>query len=233
MKASEIKSIFSAGLFKENPIFILFLGMCPSLGVTTTISNALGMAAGVLFVLIFSNIIVSLIRNIVPDQIRIPVFIVIIASLVTILEMLMKAYTPDLYNSLGLFIPLIVVNCLILGRAEAFASKNGVFASIMDAIAMALGFGLGLVSIAFVREVLGTGMIATGEGESLHVIIRFFPEQFAIPLFNQPGGAFLTIGLIVGTIATYKNYKTNKQAEKEAQAAKELAAATKLNKGVV
>ncbi|HOR80453.1 MAG TPA: electron transport complex subunit RsxE [Sphaerochaeta sp.] len=147
------------GIFKENPIFIIVLGLCPVLGVSTQVSNAIGMSAGVLFVLLFSNIIISALRNIIPDSIHIPAYIVIIASLVTIIEMLMHAFAPAVYAALGVYLPLIVVNCIILGRAEAFASNNTVLDSALDAIGMSIGFALSLTLIALIREVLGAGTI--------------------------------------------------------------------------
>lgn len=150
---------FTKGIFKENPIFIIALGLCPALGTSTMVINALGMGAGVIFVLVCSNIIVSLLKNFIPDTVRIPAYIVVIASFVTIVEMMMQAYAPALYGALGVFVPLIVVNCVILGRAEAFANKNKVFPSILDALGMGLGFTLGLLLIALVREVLGAGTI--------------------------------------------------------------------------
>ena len=147
------------GIFKENPVFIIVLGLCPVLGVSTQVSNAIGMSAGVLFVLLFSNIIISALRNIIPDSIHIPAYIVIIASLVTIIEMLMHAFAPAVYAALGVYLPLIVVNCIILGRAEAFASNNTVLDSALDAIGMSIGFALSLTLIALIREVLGAGTI--------------------------------------------------------------------------
>ncbi len=150
---------FTKGIFKENPIFIIALGLCPALGTSTMVINALGMGAGVIFVLVCSNIMVSLLKNFIPDTVRIPAYIVVIASFVTIVEMMMQAYAPALYGALGVFVPLIVVNCVILGRAEAFANKNKVFPSILDALGMGIGFTLGLLLIALVREVLGAGTI--------------------------------------------------------------------------
>ncbi len=147
------------GIFKENPVFIIMLGMCPTLGVSTQVSNAIGMGASVIFVLTCSNIFISLCRKIIPDSIRIPCFIVIIASFVTIVEMVMHAFVPAVYDALGVYLPLIVVNCIILGRAEAFASKNGVLASALDGIGMGIGFTLSLSLIALIREVLGAGTI--------------------------------------------------------------------------
>lgn len=147
------------GIFKENPVFIIVLGLCPVLGVSTQVSNAIGMSAGVLFVLLFSNIIISALRNIIPDSIHIPAYIVIIASLVTITELMMHAFAPAVYAALGVYLPLIVVNCIILGRAEAFASNNTVLDSALDAIGMSIGFALSLTLIALIREVLGAGTI--------------------------------------------------------------------------
>ena len=150
---------FTKGLVKENPILILLLGLCPALGVSTMVSNSLGMGGGVIFVLLGSNIMVSLLKNFIPQKVRIPSYIVIIASFVTIVEMIMRAYAPSLYDSLGVFVPLIVVNCVILGRAEAFANRNTLGASILDALGMGVGFTLGLSLIALVREVFGAGTI--------------------------------------------------------------------------
>lgn len=203
-KKNELYEIFSVGIIKENPIFILFLGMCPALGVTTSISNALGMGFGVLFVLLLSNIIVSSIRNIVMPEIRIPVFIVIIATLVTILQMFMQAYTTELYESMKVFIPLIVVNCLILGRAEAFASQNTILKSAIDAIGMSLGFMLGLVAISLFRELLGTGAILG---------IDVLPKDFIIPSFITAVGAFLTLGVLTG-VMTYLRTRSDDKKQK-------------------
>ena len=152
--------ILKKGLFVENPIFILLLGMCSSLAITTNLTNAVGMGMAVTAVLIMSNMIISLLRKVIPNEIRIPAFIVIIATLVKCVQLLMNAYTPALYNSLGVFIPLIVVNCIILGRAEAFASKNGIFDSLLDAIGMGLGYTFAVVVISFFRELIGTGGIS-------------------------------------------------------------------------
>ena len=150
---------FTKGLFRENPIFIIVLGLCPALGVSTKVVNALGMGAGVIFVLLGSNILVSLLKNFIPEKVRIPSYIVIIASFVTIVEMVMQAYAPALYKNLGVFVPLIVVNCVILGRAEAFANKNSLLPSVYDAIGMGTGFTLGLLLIAVIRESLASGTI--------------------------------------------------------------------------
>ena len=149
--------ILTKGLVRENPTFVLMLGMCPTLGTTTSALNGLGMGAATLFVLTLSNIAVSLIKNLIPDKVRIPSFIVVIASFVTVVQLCMEAFMPDLYATLGVFIPLIVVNCIILGRAEAFASKNGVLDSALDGIGIGLGFTLSLTALGLVRELLGDG----------------------------------------------------------------------------
>ena len=154
----QIKNL-TKGFIKENPIFVLFLGMCPTLGVTTSAINGLGMGIATTFVLVMSNLVVSLVRNVIPDKVRIPAFIIIIASFVTIVELVMQAYLPSLFDSLGLFIPLIVVNCIVLGRAEAFASKNNVFSSIVDGLGMGLGFSMALTLLGLLRELLGAGAV--------------------------------------------------------------------------
>ena len=151
--------IITKGILKDNPTFVLILGMCPTLGVTSSAINGMGMGVATMAVLIMSNIVISLIKSLIPDKVRIPAFIVVIASFVTIIEMLMQAYLPSLYSALGVFIPLIVVNCIILGRAEAFASKNGVLDSALDGIGIGLGFTLSLTVIGAVREMLGAGSI--------------------------------------------------------------------------
>ncbi len=190
-KQKSLKSVFSAGLFKQNPVFVQFLGMCPTLAVTGSVENAIGMGAGVVFVLVVANLVVSLIRNYVPREVRIPIYIVIIASLVTILEMFMKAFVPDIAASLGTFLSLIVVNCLILGRAEAFASKNKPLPSIFDGLGMALGFTGGLVLIACFRELLGAGTVLG---------MQVIPADYQISILVQAAGAFLVFGILVSQI---------------------------------
>jgi len=191
-----LKEVFTNGFFKQNPTFVQFLGMCPTLAVTKSVESALGMGAGVIFVLVMSNIAVSLIRNYVPREVRIPIYIVIIASLVTVLEMFMKAYVPDLAASLGTFLSLIVVNCLILGRAEAFASKNGPLKSAADGLGMALGFTGGIVLIAFFRELLGAGSLTLWGDIGINLI----PEQYQISILVQASGAFLVFGVLTAQI---------------------------------
>ncbi len=189
---------FTKGLIRENPVFILALGLCPALGVSTRVVNALGMGAGVLFVLLGSNIFVSLLKDFIPEKVRIPSYIVIIASFVTIVEMVMKAYLPDLYSSLGVFVSLIVVNCIILGRAEGFANKNGLTASILDAIGMSLGFTFALFLISFVREVLGVGTITLFPMGSFDGVIEI-PILVDSParVFALAAGALLVMGYLI------------------------------------
>ena len=179
--------LITKGIIKENPTFVLILGMCPTLGVTSSAINGMGMGVATMVVLIMSNMVISLIKGIVPDKVRIPAFIVVIASFVTIIEMLMKAYVPSLYASLGVFIPLIVVNCIILGRAEAFASKNGIFDSALDGIGIGLGFTLSLTVIGAVREILGAGSIFG----------YTFADGVMPLLFILAPGGFLVLGYLM------------------------------------
>jgi electron transport complex protein RnfE len=186
---------FIKGFVISNPLFIIFLGLCPALAVSTSLDNALGMSVGVLFVLLGSNIIISAIRKIIPNIVRIPVFIVVISTFVTIVNLLFQAYVPPLYEALGIYLPLITVNCIILGRAEAFASKNTTLNSIADAFGMSGGFALALVIISFFRQMLGTGNISV-----------FGLDLFTLPVLGEhplallimPPGAFLVIGLLQG-----------------------------------
>ena len=179
------------GLIKENPTFVLMLGMCPTLGTTTSALNGMSMGLATTFVLICSNIVISLLKNLIPDKIRIPAFIVIIATFVTIIQMAMEAYIPALYDSLGLFIPLIVVNCIVLGRAEAFAAKNNPFASLCDGLGIGLGFTFGLTLLGIVRELLGTGALFS---------LRVFPEEYGVLIFVLAPGAFITLGYLIAII---------------------------------
>ena len=177
------------GLIKENPTFVLMLGMCPTMAVTTSAVNAIGMGLTTTLVLILSNIVISMMRKIIPDKVRIPAFIVIIASFVTIAEMLLKAFVPGLYDALGIYIPLIVVNCIILGRAESFAYSNPVLSSAFDGIGMGLGFTLGLTCIGTVRELIGAGQ-AFG--------VQIMPESYEpVSIFIQAPGAFLVLACLV------------------------------------
>lgn len=185
------------GIIKENPTLVTLLGMCPTLAVTTMASNGIGMGLATTFVLICSNIVISLLKNVIPKAVRLPCFIVVIASFVTIIEFLMKGYLPALYDSLGLFLSLITVNCIILGRAEAFASKNGVFASILDAIGMGLGFTMALFLMGSVREILGTGQWM---GIDLNL-------PSTMTLFIMPAGGFFTLGVIIALVNKIANKK--------------------------
>ncbi|MFO7852862.1 MAG: RnfABCDGE type electron transport complex subunit E [Bacteroidota bacterium] len=178
---------FTKGFIKENPVFVLFLGLCPTLGVTTTAINGMGMGLATTFVLLMSNIVISLIKNFIPDKVRIPSFIVVIASFVTIVELTMQAYLPALFEALGIFIPLIVVNCLVLGRAEAFASKNKLLSSAIDGLGMGLGFTFALTLLGAVREILGSGSIFGLE----------FIEGDGILIFILSPGAFIALGYLI------------------------------------
>ncbi len=178
---------FTKGFFKENAVFVLFLGLCPTLGVTNSAINGMGMGLATTFVLVGSNLVVSLIRHWIPDKVRIPTFIVVIASFVTIVELSMQAYLPDLFDELGLFIPLIVVNCLILGRAEAFASRHNLASAIVDGLGMGLGFTMALVLLGGVREILGSGSIFG---------LKFINGD-GILLFVLAPGAFIALGYMI------------------------------------
>ncbi|MCX2718197.1 RnfABCDGE type electron transport complex subunit E [Lentiprolixibacter aurantiacus] len=186
--SGELKQNFLKGIIKENPVFVMLLGMCPTLGVTSSAFNGLGMGLATLFVLLMSNIVVSIIKSQIPNKVRIPAFIVIIASFVTIVEMVLEAYIPFLYEQLGIFIPLIVVNCLILGRAEAFASKNNLMASVVDALGMGIGFVIALTALGATREILGSGSIFE---------FRFVSEDAnTLILFILPPGAFVALAYL-------------------------------------
>lgn len=184
--------ILTKGIFKENPTFVLILGMCPTLGTTTSAINGAGMGVATMFVLIMSNIVISMLKNVIPDKVRIPAFIVVIASFVTVIQLLMEAYVPALYETLGVFIPLIVVNCIILGRAEAFASKNGVWDSALDGLGIGLGFTLSLTLVGAVREILGSGSVfgykfIAGDGMLAFVLApgAFIALGYLMVLFNK------------------------------------------------
>lgn len=179
------------GVIKENPTFVLMLGMCPTLATTTSAINGMSMGLATMFVLICSNLVISLIKKLTPDMVRIPVFVVVIASFVTILQMVMQAFVPGIYATLGLFIPLIVVNCIILGRAEAFACKNEPIESIFDGIGIGLGFTIGLTALGVVREILGAGSVFG---------ITLLPESLNMLLFVLPPGAFITLGFLVAIV---------------------------------
>lgn len=183
------------GIVKENPTFVLLLGMCPTLATTTSAVNGMSMGLATMFVLICSNLVISLIKNLTPDMVRIPVFVVVIASFVTILQMCLEAYLPSINKSLGIFIPLIVVNCIILGRAEAFACKNNPIASVFDGIGIGIGFTLALTILGMVRELLGAG--------SLFGLV-IMPETYNVLLFILPPGAFITLGFLIAIVNKLK-----------------------------
>ena len=183
--------IFLNGIIKENPTFVLLLGMCPTLGTTTSAINGMSMGLATMFVLICSNLVISLLKKLIPDKVHIPAYIVVIATFVTILQMCMEAYLPALFESLGLFIPLIVVNCIVLGRAEAFAAKNNPWASFLDGAGIGLGFTLALTLLGAVRELLGTGKLF---GATL------YPENYGMLVFVLAPGAFIALGYLIAII---------------------------------
>lgn len=193
-------SVFFNGLVNENPTFVLLLGMCPTLGTSTSASNGFGMGIATMFVLTCSNIVISAVKNIIPDKVRIPCYIVIIATFVTLLEMMMKAYVPALFASLGIYIPLIVVNCIVLARAESFASKSPVFDSALDGLGIGTGFTLALTLLGSIRELLGTGKIFG---------INIYPEQYGILVFVLAPGAFIVLGYL---IAIFNRIRKSKEA---------------------
>lgn len=193
---SSLRKEFSKGFLKENAVFVLLLGMCPTLAVTNSAINGLGMGLASTAVLVGSNTVISLMKRLIPDKVRIPVFIVVIASFVTIIDLVMGAYLPDLHEALGIFIPLIVVNCLILGRAEAFASRNNLLSSVLDGLGMGLGFTMALTMLGMIREVLGAGAIFGWRFVS--------PDASTILLFILPPGAFITLGMLIAFINKLK-----------------------------
>lgn len=195
--------VFSDGIFKNNPVFVQLVGMCSVLGVSSTLQNAFGMGLSVIFVLVMSNLVVSLLRNFIKDEIRIPAFIVIIAGFVTIVQLVLRAYVPSLYKSLGIFIPLIVVNCVILARAEGFASKNGPVASIVDGLGQGLGYTLAISVLAFFRELLGAGTVL---GKTI------IPAEYTIGFLQQPASSFIVLGILFAAYAAYTNKKERKAA---------------------
>ncbi|MCL1887752.1 MAG: electron transport complex subunit E [Kiritimatiellaeota bacterium] len=197
--------VLTGGIVKENPTFRLLLGMCPTLAVTTSLENALGMGAATCFVLVCSNTVVSACRRLIPSAVRIPCYILLIASFVTVVEMLMRAHTPALAANLGLFIPLIVVNCVILGRAEAFAAKNPVLASLADGVGMGLGFTLALAVVGAAREALGGGAITVWGG----ICLRLHDRGLILAIL--PAGGFITLGVILGGINALQNFQARRR----------------------
>lgn len=199
----KLKQVFYNGIIPENPTLRLVLGMCPTIAISTTAVNGLGMGLAATFVLLGSNLVISLLRNFIPNKVRIPAFIVIIATFVTIVDLVIKAYLPALNNSLGIFIPLIVVNCIILARAEAFASQNTVASSVVDALGMGMGFTLALLIVSSAREILGFG---TWFGVAL------FGESFMpITMFSQSPGGFITLGFTIGAVNAIMAYRSHRK----------------------
>ena len=213
------KKNFLKGIIAENPLLVSILGTCPALATTKSVEAAIGMSLLFTIVLVCSSILVSLLRKLISEEIRTPAYIVIIATFVTIVKMLTNAFLPDLYSTLGVFISLIVVNCIVLGRAEAYASKNNVFDSLIDALGMGLGYALAIICMAFFRELLGTGALSIGKvftfipEHSLQII----PKGYEISMFQNPAGAFIVFALILAVIAFIKNRKAELKANKEKQ----------------
>ena len=212
----DIKKQFKEGLLTKNPVFVQLLGMCSTLAITTSLFNGLGMGVSVTIILICSNMLISALRKVIPSQIRIAAYIVIIASFVTIVDLLMQAFLPDLSESLGVFIPLIVVNCIILGRAEAFASKNGVIASALDGLFQGIGYTVALVLMCVVRELLGSGTFGGGLLGENGAGIEILPAEYAAMQMIMPVGGFLALGFLVAGFQWLTRYMHKKQSEKEA-----------------
>ena len=207
------KNSFGRQLILNNPVFSLYLGICSTLAISTSLNNALGMGIAVTVVLILSNILVSCVRNITPDDVHIPVYIVIIATLVTIVEMFMHAYTESLYSALGAFIDLIVVNCIILGRAEAYASKNPVGKSALDGLQMGIAYTCSLLAMSLIRQILGTGVLSMTNPFTNATIfsVRLIPEGYEIGLFTSQTGAFFTFAVLAALVAIYKSAQNKPQ----------------------
>ena len=209
------KKQFEEGLLSKNPVFVQLLGMCSTLAITTSMFNGLGMGISVTIILICSNVLISALRKLIPNEIRIAAYIVIIAGFVTIVDLLLQAFLPDLANSLGVFIPLIVVNCIILGRAESFASKNGVLASALDGLFQGIGYTVALVIMCVIRELLGSGTFGAGVlngGEGIRIIAEGYPAMQMV----MPVGGFLTLGFVIAGFQWYTRRRNNKLKEKEA-----------------
>ena len=214
MKKNAKLQIVSNGIFAQNPTFRLVLGMCPTLAITTSAFNGLGMGLAATLVLICSNALVSLLRKFIPDKVRIPAYVLIIATLVTLLEMLLKRFIPTLYSALGIYLPLIVVNCIILARAEAFASTNKVGDSMLDGLGMGLGFTLALTALGFVREFIGNGTLFMGSLGSVNFGVKLgaLPD-YAVKFFVLPAGGFLTLGLAMALVNAISDYRAKKRKE--------------------
>ena len=217
---------FISKMITDNPVFGLYLGICSTLAISTSLDNAIGMGISVIFVLVLSNVVISLIAPITPDDIHIPVYIVVIASLVTILEMFLHAFTPDLYSALGAFISLIVVNCIILGRAEAYACSHNIVDSAKDGLMMGLSYTFSLIAISLVRQILGTGVITLSNpfaGNAVVFSIQVLPKPFLIPFMTAETGSFFTFGVLAAAVSGYKNKL--EEEEKAIEKAQKAAAA--------
>ena len=207
MKNNRLIKVFSNGLLNENPTFRLLLGMCPTLAITKAASSGLGMGLATTFVLVFSNMAIAMLRNIIPEKVRIPSFVVVIATFVTIIDLMIKAFLPALSSTLGIYIPLIVVNCIIFARAESFASKNPVLPSIADGLGMGLGFTLALVMLSSVREIIGTGCWFG---------MQIMPEGYQpMAIATSPSGGFIFLGLLLLVVNAFVQYTERRKAEKE------------------
>jgi len=204
-----LKDTFIVGIIKENPVFVMLLSLCPVLGVSSSFVTSVSLGALMGVVTVFTSLVVSALSRIIPSEIRIPVIVTIVATSVTILEMTVHAFLPDLYSALGIFLSLIVVNCMVFGRAEAFAMKNRVLASVLDALGMTFGTVLAFAALGLVREILGTGAL-----NLFGLYLRIFPEVYAVPLFIMPAGAFIVLGVMVGIVFTIKAINNDKAAAK-------------------
>ena len=209
------KKQFMEGLLTKNPVTVQLLGMCSTLAITTSLFNGLGMGISVTIILICSNVLISALRKVIPNQIRIAAYITIIAGFVTIVDLLLKAFIPALSASLGVFIPLIVVNCMVLGRAEAFASKNGVLASAVDGLCQGIGYTVALVIVCVIRELLGSGTFGGGLLGPGGAGIRIIPEQFPAMQIVMPVGGFLVLGFVIAGSQALMKYMNNRPAKKE------------------
>jgi len=228
LKRSQHHDSFVTGIIKENPLFVAVLGTCPALAITTSFEAAFGMGLLFTFVLVCSNVLISALRKLIPEEVETPAYIVVIATFVTVVKMLCQAYIPNLYTSLGVFLSLLVVNCIVLGRAEAFASKNGVFDSFLDGLGNGIGYTLALVVISLFREIIGTGKLTFGniftflQRDGRAVSLSVFKGEgwdYSIPLFAQPAGGFIVFGLIMAVLAAIHNSKKDKEAAAKRAAA--------------
>lgn len=212
----DLKKVFKAGIIDENPILVSMLGFCPALAISTRVDNAVGMAFAVLIVLLLSNITISLLRKLIPSEIRIPVFIIVIATFVSCVDSLMEAFTPTVHEALGIFIPLIVVNCLILGRAEAFASKNKVLPSIVDAVGMAIGYAIVLLILSLVREVIATQTLTLSNpfNSAQSVTVNLLTD-LKLSIFGTAAGAFFALAIMFAVVNAYRQRKGKKKVQGE------------------